>query len=84
MSCYFLKKRNAFYCLGDIAGINATQYNEQFIQLYTLTMTQLKQVTIIHYFVMCLDVLCCFVLSCILLYIIFVFFKYFYIFLCYL
>ncbi|CAB3992025.1 exportin-1 isoform X1 [Paramuricea clavata] len=30
-------------CLTEIAGISASQYNEQFIQLYTLTMTQLKQ-----------------------------------------
>lgn len=30
------------------AAISATQYNEQFIQLYTLTMTQLKQVQLWH------------------------------------
>jgi len=32
-------------CLTEIAGIDANQYDEQFVVLFSLTMAQLKQVS---------------------------------------
>lgn len=32
-------------CLTEIAGVSVNQYEEQFVNLFTLTMCQLKQVT---------------------------------------
>lgn len=32
-------------CLTEIAGVSVSQYEEQFVTLFTLTMMQLKQVT---------------------------------------
>lgn len=32
-------------CLTEIAGVSVSQYEEQFVSLFTLTMMQLKQVT---------------------------------------
>lgn len=31
-------------CLTEIAGVSVSQYEEQFVTLFTLTMMQLKQV----------------------------------------
>ena len=31
-------------CLTEIAGVNVSQYEQQFVVLFTLAMTQLKQV----------------------------------------
>lgn len=31
-------------CLTEIAGVSVNQYEEQFVNLFTLTMSQLKQV----------------------------------------
>lgn len=33
-------------CLTEIAGVSVSQYEEQFVTLFTLTMMQLKQVTL--------------------------------------
>lgn len=32
-------------CLTEIAGVNVTQYDQQFVLLFTLVMVQLKQVS---------------------------------------
>lgn len=32
-------------CLTEIAGVSVSQYEEQFVTLFTLTMCQLKQVS---------------------------------------
>ena len=43
-----------WYCAITAAGIQTTQYTEQFVIMFTLVMTQLKQVYIIHtYFTTC-------------------------------
>ena len=34
-------------CLTEIAGVSVSQYEEQFVTLFTLTMMQLKQVLIL-------------------------------------
>lgn len=33
-------------CLTEIAGVSVSQYEEQFVTLFTLTMMQLKQVMV--------------------------------------
>lgn len=35
-------------CLTEIAGVSVSQYEEQFVTLFTLTMCQLKQVGEAH------------------------------------
>lgn len=35
-------------CLTEIAGVSVSQYEEQFVTLFTLTMCQLKQVGYSH------------------------------------
>lgn len=34
-------------CLTEIAGVSVSQYEEQFVTLFTLTMCQLKQVRVV-------------------------------------
>lgn len=36
-------------CLTEIAGVSVSQYEEQFVNLFTLTMMQLKQVFTLYY-----------------------------------
>ena len=37
-------------CLTEIASVQVTQYEEEFVQLFTLTMAQLKQVGLLIQF----------------------------------
>ena len=43
-------------CLTEIAGVSVSQYEEQFVTLFTLTMCQLKQVRPIQLIQACLSI----------------------------
>ncbi|XP_037600372.1 exportin-1 [Cebus imitator] len=43
-------------CLTEIAGVSVSQYEEQFVTLFTLTMMQLKQVMALHYMLLVSEV----------------------------